>query len=443
MKKVNDEQQNPLTREIILKLKEQPSKYTLPSGTNIKVSILSYKMSVNIRNRFSDLDNQKSGCKFVYKVIEELLRDNRLKKLDDYSTEDQNFLIELASTKWGCKDEYEQLEEISDLEIRFCKAVQLMENNRAELFKRVLTPYEDQYSATIANMALGLSKFNTPLRDIQLNIGATLASIAERIKIPESMTSILYNFGQSTIEKFGDIYEMTSPIIQFSEQLENIQKTISLSNEQSIIDSLEKTMKSYQAILADAMPIQKFATLPDEVRFFPTIEMHNTSIIGSSFIEDNYDLSNKEIITPTKVEIMDWLDSIHSELSKMLLGAEETIYSENPDHCRHFASSHRELITHVLHELSPDDKVREWTNDVNYYDKSGKPTRKCRLKFIARNCDNAPLVDFFVKDIETQIELLNADEHRLAQNYSEPILTILHQKYLSSLEFIKQISSAN
>jgi hypothetical protein len=97
----------------------------------------------------------------------------------------------------------------------------------------------------------------------------------------------------------------------------------------------------------------------------------------------------------------------------------------------------------VLHLLAPDDEVKQWTKDPNHYDKDSKPTRRARLKYIARNHNNDTFVDFLIKDFENQMALLNADEHSKTQGYSDQELLALHKRFLSMLGFLREIVSSH
>jgi hypothetical protein len=203
------------------------------------------------------------------------------------------------------------------------------------------------------------------------------------------------------------------------------------------------TITSYQNLMKDVLPVERFVALPDSVRYFPTIEMHNTSIVAAHLVEETTYEPREDIIAPEITELLSWLEILDASFPNMLLGAEQTIYSQNPDHCRHFASSHRELSTHILHLLAPENKVRQWTKDPNHYDKEGKPTRRARLKYIARNHNNDTFVDFLIKDFENQMALLNADEHRRTHEYSNQDLLALHKRFLSMLGFLWEIVSSH
>jgi hypothetical protein len=64
-------------------------------------------------------------------------------------------------------------------------------------------------------------------------------------------------------------------------------------------------------------------------------------------------------------------------------GAVHALENGGPDVPRQVGVSLRELFRAVLHRLSPDDEIQAWSKDPQDFD-NGKPTRKARLRFIAR-----------------------------------------------------------
>jgi hypothetical protein len=97
----------------------------------------------------------------------------------------------------------------------------------------------------------------------------------------------------------------------------------------------------------------------------------------------------------------------------MWIGAGEALRSKNPDRVRHSAVSTRELFTHVLHSLAPDERVSEWNSDPTYYDK-GKPTRRARVLYVCRGINNATypdLLDKILAGMLAKMDLLHKGTH--------------------------------
>lgn len=97
-------------------------------------------------------------------------------------------------------------------------------------------------------------------------------------------------------------------------------------------------------------------------------------------------------------------------------GAAGVIDRGGPDHVRHFAVSLRELLTHVIHQLAPDEELREWPEATPEDYHNGRPTRRLRLRYIFRDANSTTYTAFIDDDIERTIDMmdmLNADTHRL------------------------------
>ncbi|MDB5008985.1 MAG: hypothetical protein JWP45_3378 [Mucilaginibacter sp.] len=123
-------------------------------------------------------------------------------------------------------------------------------------------------------------------------------------------------------------------------------------------------------------------------------------------------------------------------------GAIHALKSDNPDKIRHFITSLRELFTHVLHILAPDDAFARWDTATAHYD-NGKPTREGRLLFICRNMDgsNATFAKFMKNDVDSAISLIKmfqSGTHKIKSDYSSKELElIMLRAELSLRTFLK------
>jgi Predicted pPIWI-associating nuclease len=104
-------------------------------------------------------------------------------------------------------------------------------------------------------------------------------------------------------------------------------------------------------------------------------------------------------------DVRELLGRLDAGLVALLDGADEARKSSNPDRVRHATTSLRELITHVLHRLAPDDDVKAWSSDPNHFDK-GHPTRAARLLYIQRAINAAPLDDFIRADVGCTVRFI-------------------------------------
>lgn len=149
----------------------------------------------------------------------------------------------------------------------------------------------------------------------------------------------------------------------------------------------------------------------------------------------------KDVQQETESAIEELLGKLNVELMRLLHGARQSLESTNPDKVRHFATSLRELFTHVLHTLSPDDQVKNWSNSPTHYDR-GKPTRRARLLYICRSLNHGPFSDFIEKDIDAVLEFLKLFQrgtHEITPTYTDSQLKIMLVRMESALRFLLEI----
>lgn len=414
-------------REEIIQTKKQPKINKLPSGKVVKVNYLAFFL---VREIYKSSESTV-GCNkeriFAEKVIKWMLRDNKQQDLNSFSAEDQCRLIEIAVEEWGCVEEYKALGGFQSPEIRFFQAVNLQ-------YKKLVQQLTESFKPIIASIPV----FVTPLVEIKHELTSSLKGILDQCDLAAQINDTFGKMNFRAIEQFKDINNLVTPIIGLSDVLALIHNSLTLPYQNILLTNFAETLSSYQTLMKNVLPIERFSILPETERYYPTIEMHNTAIVTERLINNTESNSGDVIILPNIAELVDWLRGLNPTYEKLLQGAKEAIYSENPDHCRHFASSCRELSTLLLHQLSPNDLVKEWESNKDCY-KDDQPKRKTRLKFIARNHTNKPFIEFLIRDFESQMELLNADEHRIDQEYTEIELQLIYQRFISTLNFLRQI----
>jgi hypothetical protein len=357
-----------------------------------------------------------------------MLRDNEEQDISEFTVEDQRQLIEIAAEEWGCKDEYNKLSYIEIPEQRFYRVV-------CEQEKEIFRQLSEGIGRLTENWAASIS----PMITLQEEIAAPLKVLLKQFNIADQVREAFSGINLRMIDQLREISALSVPVIDLSRSIETIGNVLKLPYENDLIASLNGTISSYQNLMRNVLPIEKFAVLPDAIRYYPTIEMHNTAVVtGRLIMGGDFKYEAEEVITPDTDQVLAWLRDLDPFFPTMLEGARQSIYSQNPDRCRHFASSHRELCNHILHSLAPDDTIKGWTNDPNHFHE-GRPTRKARLLYIVRNYQNGPFVDFFIQDFSNQMDLLNADEHRKSQKYTESQLSLLHWRFLSALKFLMEI----
>jgi len=196
-------------------------------------------------------------------------------------------------------------------------------------------------------------------------------------------------------------------------------------------------------------------SLPPIVSKFPAVEFFNgVDVVDSITIRYHEDTEfqeeklriEKEIGDETEGRLEALLVKANAELIIPLRGARQSLDSANPDHIRHFATSLRELFTHVLHTLAPDDKIRAWSTASEHYDKEGKPTRKARTLYICRTVNQEPFSTFIEKDIDAGLEFLQLFQrgiHEVVPNYTDVQLRVMLARMESLLRLLLEIWSAD
>jgi hypothetical protein len=157
------------------------------------------------------------------------------------------------------------------------------------------------------------------------------------------------------------------------------------------------------------------------------------------------DLITNKILIDNKFGIESKLPRINSDLVNLWDGANQSLASNNPDKVRHFSTSVRELMTQVIHHLSPDNEVKKWTSNKEHY-KDGRPTREARLLYISRDINVDGFQKFVQKDISATIEFLNLFQegtHKLKSSFTEKQLLALKAKAESTLNFLIEIGLEN
>lgn len=416
-----------LKRRRIQKSNTPAKEYKLPSGNAVSINYLTLDQVREIHKYIDSATEDDIEQTFTEEVVKRMLRENNVNDLVSFSEEDQIRLIEIAAEEWGCIEEYNALNDIGNPEIRFFQAVRQQERE-----------LEQQLSESISRLSANTSSSILPMKTLQDEWASSFKGVADYLSITEQVSEAFKDLSKRAVDQLSEISKLSVPIANLTRGFSTLGSSLQMPFESMLLAEVGEIKSSYLNLMKDLYPIEKFMVLPEVIRYYPTIEMCNTSVVAGQLLMGGDYEAEEEVITPDANELITWLGELDPSFPMMLAGANQAIYSNNPDRCRHFASSHRELCTHILHILAPDMSVKMWTNDPNhFYD--GKPTRKARLLYIARNYKNLPFSEFFVKDFSNQMDLLNTDEHRKRHEYNENELFLLHKRFLSALGFLKEI----
>lgn len=180
----------------------------------------------------------------------------------------------------------------------------------------------------------------------------------------------------------------------------------------------------------------------------PPIEYYNHTRIAEVFTLDKPSEDEERtkldsnLVKETNDLLTELLTTFNPELILIWSGAIDALASNNSDKVRHFTASLRELYTRVLHQLAPDSRIKEWSQDSSYYDGKGRPTRNARLLYICRNINHPPFSEFLSKDIQSVIafiDLFQRGTHEIRNEFTDAQLYIMQLRAECSLRFMLEV----
>jgi Predicted pPIWI-associating nuclease len=218
---------------------------------------------------------------------------------------------------------------------------------------------------------------------------------------------------------FGKLYELSAVAERAlaGVRLENFGMSLGVSNNvrQALVDAHSEFSERYRSLF-DSIAANELAVLevPQELTKLPAVEYFNQSALIVSTSGGETEPEVREAISEVQQEeaaanqdrLVTMLAELNADFPSMLLGARAAVEAKPPDYVRHFAASLRELFTHVMQTLAPDDQVKSWTKDPKDYH-NGRPTRKTRLRFIIQDL---PLNfgGFLSADVDAVLEFIDS-----------------------------------
>lgn len=202
------------------------------------------------------------------------------------------------------------------------------------------------------------------------------------------------------------------------------------------IEAAPQTIVDFNPCIIRRTPIEYYTG----VELCRTISVPEEAILKKEIIKNKI-LITKKILIDNKSGLENKLPRIDAELVRLWDGANQSLESSNPDNVRHFSISSRELLTQVLHYLSPDKEVKKWTSDPHHF-KEGRPTREARLFYITRNINFGGFQKFVQKDVSATVEFINLFEegtHKVKPSFTKEQLLALKAKTESTINFLIEI----
>ena len=176
----------------------------------------------------------------------------------------------------------------------------------------------------------------------------------------------------------------------------------------SLTDGARKVLDSWR--LGIAVPEARF----EHVLAAPATEVVRASAVAAAAL--GAPRAEPEAASSLAFDPLLALKSVGDDLILPYQGALAAIHGGGTDAARHFAVSARELLTHTLHRLAPDEELRRWPGATPADFPNNRPTRRIRLRYILRRFDSGMYAQFIQDDVNKTLELLdllNSDTHRL------------------------------
>ena len=217
-------------------------------------------------------------------------------------------------------------------------------------------------------------------------------------------------------------------------------------------NSIRSLFASYNSLADSLSTISDITRLPTFVLPGATREIYTTSFAFDSICHSlEYDEDEAEINVRLVEEgehetsgCISLLEKVDPKLAKLHRGARDAQRGRSTDWERHILISLRELWSHLLRQLAPDEHVLRWISDKpdrNRFLHDGKLTRKARVLYVCRelNCD--PLTEFVEQDTRALMELFNLFNrvHELEPKLTDIQLRAILLKSDSSLEYVISI----
>lgn len=169
-----------------------------------------------------------------------------------------------------------------------------------------------------------------------------------------------------------------------------------------LTSTFSKFTRSYRDLI-ECLPEFPVTQIPFVAKYAPveySLEVDVLESISVDFIEEEEE-------TRGFPSVDDELAAFDGNLLNLINGARQSLASDNPDKARHVTTSVRELFTHIIHVLAPDEEIKAWSTDGEHYH-NGRPTRRSRLLYICRKFSCDPLAKFVEDDVQAALTLVDS-----------------------------------
>ncbi len=154
-------------------------------------------------------------------------------------------------------------------------------------------------------------------------------------------------------------------------------------------------------------------------------------------------LAEEQATGPEDEELIAELGKISPDLRDRWRGAVFALNPTNPDAARHFCTSAREIITHILETKAPDAQVFAALPNCDRTDR-GNPTRRARVRFFLhrKGLLEDTLEEFVERDLENIVDLFdafNAGTHGPAGRFQFAQLAVIRKRVEDGVFFLSRL----
>jgi len=297
---------------------------------------------------------------------------------------------------------------------------------------------------------------------------ASLTRMADRLSIPGSSFAKIFEsqkrfqdmikgiqIGNSLTSAFARINStlMLSASLAAQTKLANLE-SLSLGRIAGINSAFSKAMtinlgnltRSYESLIDVAITRDSLGNYLPLITTYPPVEYYREiSVIETLTVDEGSEGKTNESINAAIGESLPSVDALLADLDpdlcRLLEGARQSLRVNNADQARHVTTSVRELFTKVLHALAPEEHVRKWTTNSEFFH-DNRPTRRARLLYICRNINCDPLIRFVEDDVCAAlsfVDSLNAETHVIKSKLTTAQLSAIVSRIESLLLFLLQL----
>lgn len=229
---------------------------------------------------------------------------------------------------------------------------------------------------------------------------------------------------------------------------------INLSNtfNHSLFINLKSLSKSYNYLLESAVELQpQYVENHKLFESLPAFSFYKAASFAKSisdFEEVELEIEGADIdevlSDPFTEDINQYVSEVGEDVLNLWLEARSALYGNYLGNERHCFICLRELFTHVLHKIAPDEGVLNWSTNPKHLE-NGKITRAARLEYIYRKVNLPPFDDFLKADISYTLKIVSSLQrvHQAKLSLTPLQKKIIFEKFEVALKMLLEVKRDN